>query len=107
MREKTGRGKAQGGEGRRGLIWKRSEEFANGREKKGEETKKGWGWGTWVAQSVKGQTSAEVMISRFVGSSPASVSVLTAWSLEPALDSVSPPPSVPPLLALCLSLKNK
>ena len=40
--------------------------------------------GTWVAQSVKRWTLAQDMISRFVGSS------LTARSLEPALDSVSP-----------------
>ena len=44
----------------------------------------------WVAQSVKRLTLAEVMISWFVGSSPMSGSVLTAWSLGPALDSVSP-----------------
>ena len=46
------------------------------------------------------------MISRFVGSSPASGSVLTARSLEPALDSVSPSTSAPPLLVLCLSLSK-
>ena len=44
------------------------------------------------------------MISRFVGSSPASSSVLTARSLEPALDSVSLALSAPPLLVLGLSL---
>ena len=32
---------------------------------------------------------------------------LTAQSLKPALDSVSPSVSAPPLLVLCLSLKNK
>ena len=42
--------------------------------------------GTWVAQSVKHPTLAQVMISRFVSSSPASGSVLTARSLEPASD---------------------
>ena len=65
--------------------------------------------GTWVAQSVTCLTSAQVLISRFMGSSPASGSVLTAWSLEPALGSVSPSLSAPPLLMLCpsLSLKNK
>ena len=47
-------------------------------------------WGAWVAQSVKRLTSAQVMISRFVSPSPASGSVLTAQSLEPASDSVSP-----------------
>ena len=35
---------------------------------------------TWVAQSVKRPTSAQVMISRFVGLSPMSGSVLTAQS---------------------------
>ena len=46
--------------------------------------------GAWVAQPVKRPTSAQVTISRFVGSSPTSGSVPTAQSLEPALDSVSP-----------------
>ena len=61
----------------------------------------------WVVQSVKRPTSTQVMISRFVSSSPASGSVLTARSLEPASDSVSPSLSAPPPLMLCLSLKNK
>ena len=60
--------------------------------------------GAWVAQSVERPTSAPVMISRFVGSSPALGSVLTAQSLEPASESVSPSLSVPPPLMLCLSL---
>ena len=64
-----------------------------------------WRWGAWVAQSVKRPTSAQVMICRSVGSSPASGSVLTARNLEPASDSVSPSLSDPPLLSLCL--KNK
>ena len=51
--------------------------------------------GAWVAQSVKRLTSAWVMISQSVSSSPALGSVLTAQSLEPASDSVSP--------SLCLS----
>ena len=51
--------------------------------------------GTWVAQLVKRPTLAQVMISRFMGSSPALGSVLTAWSLEPASDSVSPSLSLP------------
>ncbi|XP_053755436.1 solute carrier family 25 member 45 isoform X1 [Panthera pardus] len=61
--------------------------------------------GAWVAQSVKRPTSAQVTILQFVSSSPGSGSVLTAQSLEPALDSVS--------LSLCsspahaLSLNNK
>ena len=46
--------------------------------------------GSWVAQSVKRPTSAQVMISRSVSSSPALGSVLTAQSLEPVSDSVSP-----------------
>ena len=57
--------------------------------------------GAWVAQSVERQTSAQVMISQFMGSSPASGSVLTEQSLEPASDSVSPSLSAPPRLALC------
>ena len=60
--------------------------------------------GAWVAQLVKLQTLAQVMISQFMGLSPASGSVLTAQSLEPALDSVSPSLSAPPLLTLCLCL---
>ena len=54
-------------------------------------------------------TSAQVRISWFLSSSPASGSVLTAQSLEPASDSVSCSLSAPPLLMLCLSvsLKNK
>ena len=47
---------------------------------------------------------AQVMISRFVGSGPTSGSVLTAQRLEPVSESVSPPPSAPPMLMLCLSL---
>ena len=42
-----------------------------------------------MAQSVERLTSAQVMIPRFVSSSPASGSVLTALSLEPASDSES------------------
>ena len=40
-------------------------------------------WGTWLAQLVKHLTSVQVTISQFMGSSPASGSVLTAgaWSL--------------------------
>ena len=61
-------------------------------------------WGAWVAQLVERPTLAQVMISQFVGSSPASGSVLTAQSPDPASDSLSPPLSVPPLLMLCVSL---
>ena len=67
---------------------------------------RGQGQGVWVAQSVERPTSAQVMISRIVGSSPVSGSALTARSLEPASDSVSPSLSAPPLLALCLSLSK-
>ena len=44
------------------------------------------------------------MISRFMNSSPALGSVLTAQSLEPASDSVSPFLSAPNPLTFCLSL---
>ena len=60
--------------------------------------------GTWVAQSFKRLTSAQVMTSWFMSSSPASGSVLTAQSLEPASDSVSPSLSGPSPLELCLCL---
>ena len=59
--------------------------------------------GAWVAQSVERPTSAQVMISRSVSSSPTSGSVLTAQSLDPVLDSVAPSLSDPPLLMLSLS----
>ena len=63
--------------------------------------------GAWAAQLVKCPTSAQVMISQFVGSSPMSGSVLIVQSLEPALDSVSPSLSALPPLMLFLSPKNK
>ena len=63
--------------------------------------------GAWVAQLVERPTSAQVMISRSVGSSPASGSGLTAQSLEPVSDSMSPSLSDPPLFMLSLCLKNK
>ena len=63
--------------------------------------------GAWVACSVKRPTSAQVMISPSVNSSPASGSVLTARSLEPVSDAVSPSLSAPPLFMLCLSLSQK
>ena len=59
-----------------------------------------------MAQSVTHPTSAQVMISQFVGSSPTSGSVLEARSLEPASDFVSPSLSALPLLTLCLSLSK-
>ena len=58
--------------------------------------------GAWVAQSVECPTSAQVMISRFMSLSPTLGPVLTAQSLEPASDSVSPCLS----LSLCLSLTH-
>ena len=61
-----------------------------------------------MAQSVEHPTSPRVMILQSVSSSPVSGSVLMAQSLEPAVDSVSPSVSVPPLLMLLsLSVKNK
>ena len=72
-----------------------------------EWTDKKLDWrGAWVGQSVKCLTLALVMILHFVSSSPASGSVLTARSLEPASESVSPSLSVsdPPPLMLALSL---
>ena len=57
--------------------------------------------GTWVAQLVKRLTSAQVMISWVMSSSPVLWSVLTAQSLEPASDSLSPSLSAPPLLMPC------
>ena len=61
----------------------------------------------WVARSVNHPTSAQVMISQSVSSSPASVSMLTTQSLEPVSDPVSPCLSAPPLFMLCLSLSQK
>ena len=60
----------------------------------------------WVAQAVKRLALAQVMISRFVSSSPASGCMLTAQSLEPASDSVSSSVSASPLLMLCLSVSK-
>ena len=57
-----------------------------------------------MAQSSNHMTSAQVMISQSVSSSPMLGSVLTAWSPEPALDSLSPSLSAPPPLTLLLSL---
>ena len=69
----------------------------------GEHESKARLWGAWKARSVKHLTSAQVVISQLVGSSPASGSVLTARSLEPASDFVSPSLSAPPSLMLSLS----
>ena len=64
--------------------------------------------GTWVAHLVKCLILAQVMISQFMGSSPASGCMLTAQSLESAswilcLPSLSL--SAPPLLMLSFSQK--
>ena len=61
-----------------------------------------------MAQSVKRLTSAQVMISQRVSSSPTSGSGLTAQSLEAASNSVSPSVPAPSLLvlSLCLSLSE-
>ena len=56
--------------------------------------------------SVKGPTLAQVVISRFMGSNPASGSARSARSLEPASDSVSLSLSAPPRCCF-FSLKNK
>ena len=58
-------------------------------------------WDSWVAQSVKQLTWAQVMISWFVSSSPVSGPGLTAWSLFQALSL-----SLCASSALSLSLKN-
>ena len=60
-----------------------------------------------MAQSVTCPTLAQVVISRFVGLSAVSGSMLTAQSPELASDAVSPSLSAPPLIMLCLSLSQK
>ena len=60
-----------------------------------------------MAQSIKRLTSAQVVISRFVGSSPASGSVFSVQSPDLASDSVSPSLSAPTPLTLRLSLSLK
>ena len=60
-------------------------------------------WGAWVAPSVKLPTTAQIMISQFVSSSPTLGSMLTAQSLEPASDSV--PLSLPLPRSHCVSQK--
>ena len=57
-----------------------------------------------MAQSVKLLTSAQVMISRLVSSSPSLGSMLTARSQEPALDSVSLSLPLPHLCLVSLFL---
>ena len=62
------------------------------------------GWGTWVAQLVERLTLAQVMVSPFMASGPALGSVLTAQSLEPASDPMSPSLPLPCLYSLSCSL---
>ena len=63
-------------------------------------------WGTcWFSRLCP--TSAQVMIWQFVSLSPTYSSVLTAWSLEPASDSVFFSLCPYPIHVLSLSLKNK
>ena len=62
-------------------------------------------WGAWVAQLVEFLTSAQVVISPFPSSSLTSGSVMTAQSLEPVSDSVSPSLSLPLLHSCSVSLK--
>ena len=73
--------------------------------KQGDQLERKDNRGAWVAHWVERLTSAQVMISRCVGSSPASGSVLTVRSLEPASDSVSPSLSLSALPLLSLSQK--
>ena len=64
----------------------------------------------WLSQlSIQLLVLVQVVISWFMGLSPTSGSVLTARSLEPASDAVSPSLCASPLLTLCLplSFKNK
>ena len=82
---------------RTGQTWEASREAVTWRVAHLPRIK--WGWGAaWVAPLVQCPTSAQVTVSRFVGSSPASGSGLTARGLAPASDSVSPS------LSLSLSL---
>ena len=74
-----------------------------GGEKRWEGGKEG-GRGAWVAQSVKHLTSSQVMVSQLMSLSATLGSALSAQSLDPASDSVSPSLSAPPPLMLCLGL---
>ena len=63
--------------------------------------------GAWVTRLIKRLTSAQVMISRFVGLSPVSGAVLTAQSLGPASILCFPLCAPPQTYALSLSLSLK
>ena len=60
-----------------------------------------------MVQLIEHPTLAQVMILQLVSSSPALGSVLTAQSLEPASDSVSPSLCPSPARALSLSVSQK
>ena len=55
--------------------------------------------GTWVAQSVECPALVQVVISRFVGSSPSSSLLLSAWS---PFGILCPPPFLPLPHSLCV-----
>ena len=61
--------------------------------------------GTWVVQSVKHLSSAQVVILLFLSLSPTLGSVLTAQSQELSSDSVSPSLCSFPTHTLCLFQK--
>ena len=82
-----------------GLIWTLPFLSSKGQSPLKDPFQGAPGWLSWL-------TSAQVMISQFVSSSAASGSVLTAWNLEPALDSVSPLYLSLPC-SCSMSLKNK
>ena len=60
--------------------------------------------GDWVAQSVRHPTSAQVVISWFLGLSPASGLLPAVWNL---LQTFCPPLPVPRLRALSEMSKNE
>ena len=63
------------------------------------------GWGSWLAQSVEHWILAQIIISQFIVRVPPCVR-LSAVSVEPASDPLSPSLSAPPPIH-ALSLKNK
>ena len=62
--------------------------------------------GAGMAQLIEHLTLTQVTISQFMSLSPMLGSVLTAQSLEPASDSVSPSLSAPPQLACVRTLSH-
>ena len=61
----------------------------------------------WIAQLVECLTLSQVITSQFMGSRTVLGSGLTAQSLEPTSDSVSPSLSAPSALTFCFSLNLK